>query len=114
LLLLAYFSVGAGEMLIVMVVALLLYGGDLPKVARSWGKTMAEFRKGLAGFQSELNEVMYDEPRRIPAPTAHYPRDDAKPSYPETYSAVEVTDDPAADSSATDTEATSPNPTGSA
>ena len=63
---LAFWSPGPGEMLVLAVVALLLYGGSLPEVARSWGKTFAEFRRGLNGFQSELNEVIYSEPDRLP------------------------------------------------
>lgn len=61
------FSVGPSEMLLLMLVALLLYGGDLPKVARSWGKSLAEFKKGLSNIQNEFNSVIYDDyPRRIP------------------------------------------------
>jgi TatA/E family protein of Tat protein translocase len=63
---LAFLSPSPGEMLLVMLVALLLYGGDLPKVARSWGKSLAEFKRGLSGIQNEFNQVFQDEPRRIP------------------------------------------------
>lgn len=62
----AFWSPGPAEMLVLAVVALLLYGGNLPEVARSWGKTFAEFRRGLTGFQSELNEVIYSEPDQLP------------------------------------------------
>ena len=64
-LMLAFWSPGPGEMMVLAVVALLLYGGKLPEVARSWGKSFAEFRRGLSGFQSELNSVIYSEPERI-------------------------------------------------
>lgn len=65
-LLFAFWSPGPAEMLVLAVVALLLYGGNLPEVARSWGKSFAEFRRGLSGFQNELNDVMYSEPEQIP------------------------------------------------
>jgi TatA/E family protein of Tat protein translocase len=65
-LLIGYFGVGPSEMIVLMVVALLLYGGDLPKVARSWGKSIAEFKKGMSGIQNEFNSVFYDETPRIP------------------------------------------------
>ena len=80
--LLAFWSPGPGEMIVIAVVALLLYGGNLPEVARSWGKSFAEFRRGLTGFQSELNSVIYNEPEQI-----EY-RDDSR--YSEGY---EVADD---------------------
>ena len=62
---LAFWSPGPAEMLVLGVVALLLYGGNLPEVARSWGKTFAEFRRGLTGFQTDLNEVIYSEPDKL-------------------------------------------------
>lgn len=62
----AFLSPSPGEMLLVMLVALLLYGGELPKVARSWGKSLAEFKRGFSGIQKEFNQVFQDEPRRIP------------------------------------------------
>ena len=60
------FGVSPTEMLMLMLVALLLYGGELPKVARSWGKSLAEFKKGMSGIQNEFNDMFRDEPRRIP------------------------------------------------
>lgn len=64
-LLLAFLSPSPSEMLLLVLVALLLYGGDLPKVARSWGKSLSELRKSLSGIQNEINDVIYDRPRRI-------------------------------------------------
>jgi sec-independent protein translocase protein TatA len=60
------FGVSPTEMVVLMLVALLVYGGELPKVARSWGKSLAEFKRGLSNIQNEFNSVIYDEPRRIP------------------------------------------------
>ncbi len=82
---LAFWSPGPGEMMVLAVVALLLYGGNLPEVARSWGKTFAEFRRGLTGLQSEINDVIYSEPEQI-----EY-RDDAY--VPEGYVEEESVDD---------------------
>jgi TatA/E family protein of Tat protein translocase len=55
---------GPGEMLFVAVIALLLFGKDLPEVARQWGKTFNEFRRHLNGMRSELNDIIYSEPQR--------------------------------------------------
>lgn len=42
-------GIGAPELLIVLVVVLLLFGGSkLPKLARSLGQAQREFRSGLA------------------------------------------------------------------
>ena len=59
---LAFLSPGPGEMLAIAVVALLLFGGKLPEVARSWGRSFAEFRRSLSGIQNEINDALYSEP----------------------------------------------------
>ncbi|MCA9232150.1 MAG: twin-arginine translocase TatA/TatE family subunit [Planctomycetales bacterium] len=46
-------------MMVLAVVALLLYGGRLPEMARTWGKALAEFRRSLSGIQSEFNDALY-------------------------------------------------------
>lgn len=63
--LLAFWSPGPGEMLLLALVALLLYGGDLPEVARSWGKMFTEFRRNLTGIQNEINSAIYAEPEPV-------------------------------------------------
>ncbi|MCG8449931.1 MAG: twin-arginine translocase TatA/TatE family subunit [Pirellulales bacterium] len=63
--LLAFWSPGPPEMLLVLVIALLLYGGKLPEVARSWGKTFAEFRRSLSGIQNEINDAIYSDPAQL-------------------------------------------------
>ncbi len=59
------FGLGPLEMMLLLGVALLLYGGRLPEVARSWGKTFSEFRRGISGIQSEINDAIYAEPDRL-------------------------------------------------
>jgi Sec-independent protein translocase protein TatA len=55
---------GPSEILVLAVIALLLFGKDLPDVARQWGKAFNDFRRHLNGMRSELNEVIYAEPDR--------------------------------------------------
>ena len=43
------------EMLVVMGVAVLLFGKRLPEVGRSLGKGIIEFKKGLRGIEDELD-----------------------------------------------------------
>jgi len=69
------FSPGPMEMLVILAVALLLYGGRLPEMARSWGKTLAEFRRGLSGIQNDLNDAMYSTPEQAD----YYPEQLAAP-----------------------------------
>lgn len=80
------------QMLIVGMVALLLFGNRLPSVARSLGKSLTEFKKGMQGIQDEFNDAAYsasqskveyndrDEPKapRFEAPTSP-PREEVTP-----------------------------------
>jgi sec-independent protein translocase protein TatA len=74
------FMPSGGDMLIVAVVAVLLFGKNLPQVARQAGKAMSELKKGMAGIQSELNSAIYNsEPTassRISSYTASRDDDD--------------------------------------
>jgi sec-independent protein translocase protein TatA len=49
------------ELLIVGIIALLLFGKRLPEVARSLGKGIVEFKKGVRGIEDEVNTAT--EPR---------------------------------------------------
>lgn len=49
------FNLGPVEMLIVMGIAVLLFGKRLPEVGRSLGKGIIEFRKGLNGLGDDLD-----------------------------------------------------------
>ena len=48
-------QLGLMEMLVVMGVAVLLFGKRLPEVGRSLGKGIIEFKKGLNGITDELD-----------------------------------------------------------
>ncbi len=49
------FNLGPMEMMIVMGIAVLLFGKRLPEVGRSLGKGIVEFRKGLNGVGDEFD-----------------------------------------------------------
>lgn len=60
--LLAFWTPGPTEMLLIGVIALLLYGGKLPEVAREWGKTFQELRRNLNVVRDDINDALYSEP----------------------------------------------------
>jgi len=62
------FGLSYSEMLIFFVVALLLFGKRLPEVARSVGKSMKEFKRGLAGLDEEIHTAVHR-----PASSYHRP-----------------------------------------
>ena len=49
------FSPGPGEIAVIGVLAVLLFGKNLPEVMKKLGKTYKEFRRGLSEMQSQIN-----------------------------------------------------------
>lgn len=54
---LAFFSPGPMELAIIGGIALLLFGSKLPKVARSLGSSIVEFKKGIKGVTDEVDDI---------------------------------------------------------
>lgn len=48
------FGLGTTEILVILVIALVLFGHKLPEVARSLGKGMIEFKRGVGGIEDDL------------------------------------------------------------
>jgi sec-independent protein translocase protein TatA len=57
------FGIGTQELLIIGFIAVMLFGSRLPSVARSMGKSIVEFKKGMKDFENEVKSDNYDEPR---------------------------------------------------
>ena len=64
---------GGSEIIIIGIIALLLFGSRLPKVARSMGKSIVEFKKGIKNVQEDIDDASDD-----PVPPVDY--DDSKES----------------------------------
>ena len=50
-------SIGPWELIVILVVALVIFGKRLPEVGRSLGKGIVEFRRGLKGIEDEIDEA---------------------------------------------------------
>ncbi len=61
-------SPGWPELLIVGIIALLLFGKRLPEVARSLGKGLVEFKRGIAGVEDEVRNAAYSSPETTSRP----------------------------------------------
>ena len=55
-------NLGPFEMLLVAGIALLLFGKNLPKVARDAGKAIVEFKKGMSGIEHAVDDAVYAKP----------------------------------------------------
>jgi len=51
---------GSGEWIVILIIGLLIFGRRLPDVARSLGKSVNEFKKGMREFQDSADEGARD------------------------------------------------------
>lgn len=66
------FGLSHWELLIILVIALLLFGRKLPEVGKSLGKGIVEFKKGLKGVSEEIDTESAKASRaEIPAEKAY-------------------------------------------
>jgi sec-independent protein translocase protein TatA len=56
------FGIGSTEMIVFGIIAVILFGGRLPSVARSLGKSIVEFKKGMKDIEDDLKSSIYSEP----------------------------------------------------
>lgn len=49
-----------GSMFVIALLAVLLFGGDLPKMGRKFGKIYSEFQRNVGAFKSEVSSVVND------------------------------------------------------
>lgn len=49
------FGIGVAEMLLLAVVAVMLFGGRLPEVAKQLGESYVQFRRGLDEIKSSIS-----------------------------------------------------------
>ena len=52
-------SGGPWELVLVLAIALLLFGKRLPEVARSMGKGISEFKRGIKDVENEVKDAEY-------------------------------------------------------
>lgn len=88
-------ELGSGEIVLILIVALLVYGGRLPEVARAVGRSIGELKRGFtetkavvaAELDPDLN-VGLDEParevRRMIAATEDLAKEDVSTPEPGT------------------------------
>jgi len=51
----AMWTPSGAELIVILVIALLLFGRRLPEVAKNLGKGVVEFKKGLRGIEEQVD-----------------------------------------------------------
>jgi sec-independent protein translocase protein TatA len=59
------FGLGPFEMMVIGVIAVVLFGGNLPEVARKLGSSYREFRRGLNEVQQQFRAAEYEVSRSL-------------------------------------------------
>jgi len=64
---------GGTEWIVILIVALLLFGRRLPEVMRSMGRGVVEFKKGIKGIEDDVEIESAPRPRSKIQPPAEAP-----------------------------------------
>lgn len=57
---LAFWTPGPFEMIVILIVAVLIFGRRLPEIARNMGKSVSEFKKGVKEAGKVKDEILDD------------------------------------------------------
>jgi sec-independent protein translocase protein TatA len=55
-------GIGAPELIVIGLIALLLFGNRVPAMMRSLGRGLSEFKKGVSGIQDEIRGIEESPP----------------------------------------------------
>ncbi len=56
---------GGIEWIIILIVALLIFGKRLPEVMKSMGKGIVEFKKGVKGVEDDVEDATEQKPEKL-------------------------------------------------
>ncbi|MBI1831715.1 MAG: twin-arginine translocase TatA/TatE family subunit [Planctomycetes bacterium] len=75
----AFFGLGWGEIIIIGIIAVLLFGRKLPDMAKYLGKSVVEFKKGMHGLEAGFDETANPNAQQQPNAPAAAPAEPVRP-----------------------------------
>ncbi len=69
---------GVGEWIVIVIIAVLLFGKRLPDMAKYIGKSVVEFKKGMHGLESGFDDIA-NPSVGVPAPHSAAPAEAIRP-----------------------------------
>jgi len=58
---------GGIEWIVILIVALLIFGKRLPEVMKSMGRGIVEFKKGVKGVEDDVEDAVEKDPEKLEA-----------------------------------------------
>ena len=65
------FYMSPQSLIIIAAIAFLLFGNRLPSVMRSLGRSVTEFKKGVAGIEDDINEAVAKADKPVESADKH-------------------------------------------
>ncbi len=59
---------GGIEWIVILIVALLIFGKRLPEVMKSMGRGIIEFKKGVKGVEDDVEDAVEKKPEKLETP----------------------------------------------
>ena len=58
-------TIGPWEIVVILGIALLIFGGRLPQIGKNLGKGIVEFKKGLKGLEEDIGSVGEESAKQL-------------------------------------------------